>query len=38
MSAVRNLPREIDTDELDVHSLAGTEIALENGYHTESSS
>jgi hypothetical protein len=38
MSAVHNLPRGIDTDELDFYSLAWTEIALENGYHTESSS
>ena len=38
MSAVRNLPRGIDTDELEFQSLAGTEIALENGYHTENSS
>jgi hypothetical protein len=37
MSALHNLPRGIDTDELNFHSPAGTEIALENGYHTESS-
>jgi len=38
MSAVHNLLKGIDTDELDLRFLAGTEIALENGYHTESSS
>jgi hypothetical protein len=38
MSTVHNLPRGIDTDEFDFHFLAGEEIALENGYHTESSS
>jgi hypothetical protein len=30
MSTVHNLRRVIDTDELDVQSLAGTEIALES--------